>query len=239
MTMTITRANATSVAEVEDARFLDLLRSLTGDEWRTPTCCDGWDVRAMCLHVLGAAESASKRELLHQMRVGSKLAKQRGVVQIDGINEVQIRERDHLSTDEIVSRLAAAQPRFRRARRTLPAPLRAIAVPAPPFGKVKLGTLMDRTYTRDVWMHRIDICRATGRPIELTPEHDGFIVADAVYEWAGAHGQPCEVALTGPAGGRWSFGTGGETIELDAIDFALVMAGRATGAGLLATGVLF
>jgi uncharacterized protein (TIGR03083 family) len=237
--MTITRTNATSIAEVEDGRFLDLLRLLTADEWAAPTCCDGWDVRAMVLHVLGAAESASKRELVHQFRVGSKLAKQLGRVQIDGVNELQIRERSHLSIADLLDRLAAAQPRFRKARRSLPAPMRAIAIPAPPYGKVKLGTLMDRTYTRDVWMHRIDISRATGRAVELTPEHDGVIVDDVVREWASIHGQPVELVLTGPAGGQWSFGDGGESIELDAVDFCLIMSGRATGDGLLATGVLF
>jgi uncharacterized protein (TIGR03083 family) len=237
--MTITRTNATSVAQEEDRRFLELLRSLTAEEWATPTCCDGWDVKAMCLHVLGAAESASKRELLHQFGAGTKLARQLGRVQIDGVNELQIRERAHLSTDELVERLAIAQPRFRKARRTLPTPMRAIAIPAPPYGKVKLGTLMDRTYTRDVWMHRIDICRATGRDVELTPDHDGVIVADVVQEWASVHASPCEVVLSGPAGGRWTFGEGGALVEMDAIDFCLVMSGRAPGSGLLATTVLF
>jgi len=237
--MTITRTNATAIAEVEDGRFLELVRSLTDAEWAATTCCDGWDVRAMVLHVLGAAESASKRELIHQLRVGSKLAKQMGRVQIDGVNELQIRERQHLTTAEIVERLAAAQPRFRRSRRQLPAPMRAVAIPAPPYGKVKLGTLMDRTYTRDVWMHRIDISRATGREIELTPEHDGFIVADVVEEWASVHCGPVELTLTGPAGGRWSFGTGGEHLELDAVEFCETMAGRRQGTGLLTTGVLF
>jgi uncharacterized protein (TIGR03083 family) len=238
--MTITRANATGIAEVEDGRFLALLRDLTDAEWATPTCCDGWDVRAMSLHVLGAAESASKRELVHQFRLGSKVAKELGRVPIDGVNEVQIRERQHLTNAELVDRLAAAQPRFRRSRRSLPAPIRAVAIPAPPHGKVKLGTLMDRTYTRDVWMHRVDICRATGRDIELTPDHDGVIVTDVVEEWAAQHGQPCTLVLTGPAGGRWTFGGGdGEHIELDAVDFCETMAGRREGDGLLSMGVLF
>ena len=43
---------------------------------------------------------------------------------------------------------------------------------------------MDMVWTRDVWMHRIDITRATGRPLvgKLTAEHDGRIVADIVAE---------------------------------------------------------
>ena len=239
--MTITRTDAMSVAEVEDARFLDLVRTLTDEEWRTPTCCDGWDVRAMVAHVVGAAEGASMREMAHQLRIGSKVARQRGLpAMVDGINEVQIAERSSLGTAELVDRLAAAQPSFRRSRKRLPAPLRAVRIPADPVhGKVSLGQLMDVVYTRDTWMHRVDICGATGRDLELTPEHDGRIVADVVAEWAGRHGAAYDLTLTGPAGGHWSSGTDGERIEMDALDFCLVMAGRAPGTGLLATTVLF
>ena len=30
-------------------------------------------------------------------------------------------------------------------------------------------------HSRDTWMHRLDICRATGRSFEQTAEHDGRI----------------------------------------------------------------
>lgn len=50
-------------------------------------------------------------------------------------------------------------------------------------------------------MHRIDIARATGAPLRLSAGHDGVIVADVVGEWAGRHGQPCTLTLTGPADG--------------------------------------
>jgi len=35
----------------------------------------------------------------------------------------------------------------------------------------------------------------------LTPDHDARIVADVVAEWAGRHGRPFTLHLTGPAGG--------------------------------------
>ena len=41
--------------------------------------------------------------------------------------------------------------------------------------------------------------RAAGVPPELTPEHDGRIVADVVAEWSRRHGQPYVLTLTGPA----------------------------------------
>jgi hypothetical protein len=88
-------------------------------------------------------------------------------------------------------------------------------------------------------MHRIDISRAVGRPVHLTPDHDGALVADVATEWAGRHGNPCRLELTGPAGGTWSFGTGGPRLELDAVEFCRTLSGRGTGDGLLATEVPF
>ena len=70
----------------------------------------------------------------------------------------------------------------------------------------RMGYLLDVILTRDPWMHRVDIARATGRELELTPEHDGRIVADVVAEWARRHGQPCTLTLTGPAGGEFVAG---------------------------------
>jgi hypothetical protein len=109
----------------------------------------------------------------------------------------------------------------------------------PPLGTRRLDYLTDRIYTRDVWMHRIDIARATDRPPVLTADHDGRLVADVVAEWAGAHQQPFRLALTGPAGGTWSAGAGGEQITLDAVEFCRIVSGRAPGTGLLAHPVPF
>ena len=67
----------------------------------------------------------------------------------------------------------------------------------------RMGYLLDVILTRDPWMHRVDIARATGREMVLTPEHDGRIIADVVAEWARRHGQPFTLTLTGPAGGEF------------------------------------
>jgi hypothetical protein len=88
-------------------------------------------------------------------------------------------------------------------------------------------------------MHQIDTAGATGRPPVLTPDHDGVLVADIVTEWAGRHGSPFELHLTGPAGGTWSVGTGGEELSLDAVPFARTLSGRAAGDGLLAVQIPF
>ncbi len=102
-----------------------------------------------------------------------------------------------------------------------------------------LGYLIDTILTRDPWMHRIDISRAVGDAVTLTAEHDGVLVGDVVTEWAARHRTPCRVVLSGPAGGSWTFGAGGPTLELDAIEFCRVLSRRAPATGLLACEVPF
>jgi hypothetical protein len=102
-----------------------------------------------------------------------------------------------------------------------------------------IGYLVDTVLTRDTWMHRVDLADATGSSLDLTPEHDGAIVADVVREWAERHGRPYSLTLTGPAGGSWARGHDGPTIEMDAIEFCRVVSGRGPAEGLLDIHVPF
>ena len=228
------------VAATEEYQRLDqLLRALSGEEWSRRTDCPEWDVRAMVAHLVGAAESnASIRELLHQARHARRVYRTGDFV--DKINEVQVRERADRSPEQLVGDLADAGVRGVRGRRRVPAPVRSVPLPfGPPLGVKPLGYLLGRIYTRDTWMHRVDISRATGRDLVLTADHDGRIVADVVEEWADRHGAPYRLHLTGPAGGTWERGTGGEELRLDAVEMLRAVSGRAPGTGLLATTVPF
>lgn len=244
-------SNATSEATVEmrhsdwmtlateEYRRLDaLLAELSDEEWRRATDCPDWDVRQMVAHLVGAAKAgASIRELVHQARLGRRLRP--GEPGVEGMNAVQVQERADATPDQLSRDLATEGARGVRRRSGLPAPLRALPVPfGPPLGTKPLGYLMGCIYTRDAWMHRVDISRATGKPLQLTADHDGRIVADVVAEWARGHGQPYRLTLTGPAGGTWSQGDG-EALELDAVEFCRILSGRAPGAGLLAHAVPF
>jgi hypothetical protein len=103
----------------------------------------------------------------------------------------------------------------------------------------RMGYLLDVILTRDPWMHRVDIARATGREIELTLEHDGPIIADVVAEWARRHGKPFTLTLTGPVSGEYVSGERGEHITGDAVEFCRTLSGRAPGVGLLSQEVPF
>ncbi len=236
----IKRPEARVLAETEFARFAELALSLTDEEWVMPTDCPGWDVRKMSLHVLGSADAqASVREFVHQFRRGKPLNKEIDSHHwVDGLNELQIRERDHLSNDELVAQLAAVGPKAVKGRWRTPPPARYLPLPfGPPIGWAPLKYLLDVGFTRDVWAHRIDIHAAIGRPMHLTADHDGRLVADIVAEWAGIHGEAFELVLEGPSGGKYSHGVDGERVEIDALAFIRTLSGRLPGTGVLSNAL--
>ena len=145
-----------SAAEREYRMVGTLLESLTDEEWHLPTDCDDWDVRQVVAHLVGAAEStASLRELVRQFRRGRAIRPG-----VDGMNDLQVRERADTRPSKLIADLAAAGGRGIKQRRGIPAAVRAVRVPfGPPLGVRPIGYLMDRIYTRDAWMHRIDIAR--------------------------------------------------------------------------------
>jgi hypothetical protein len=97
----------------------------------------------------------------------------------------------------------------------------------------------DVVVTRDSFVHRVDITRATGKPMTVTADHEGRLIADVVRDWAAHHGSAFTLRLRGPAGGVYRSGSGGADIELDALEFCRILSGRAPGNGLLATQVPF
>jgi uncharacterized protein (TIGR03083 family) len=227
----ITRKEARVLAAAEFEKFAALAASLTPDEWATDTACVGWDVRKMVLHVLGSADAqASPRVFLHQLRRGLPLNKEiQSHHWVDGLNELQIRERSGLNGTEVVAQLQAVGTKAVKGRFGTPLPMRYTPVPfGEPIGWKPVNYLLEVGFTRDVWAHRIDIHAAIGRPVELDPAHDERLVADIVAEWAQLHAEPFELLLTGTAGGTFSQGNGGEHVEMDALDFIRTLTGRLT-----------
>lgn len=235
------RPTAMRLAATEYDRFLELLRSLQPADWRKPTDCPGWDVRATAAHALGMVEmAASLREQRRQM----KLARSRGGVFIDALTGLQVAERADMTPAQIVDRFAARAGKATAGRRRTPGFVRRRKLPImQAVGDRReawtIGYLVDVVLTRDPWMHRIDIVRATNAPHVLTAEHDGVLVDDVVTEWAERHGQPFTLRLSGPAGGSWSRGSGGPTLDLDVTEFCRALSGRGPAEGLLATQVPF
>lgn len=240
----ITRADAERLAATEYARVAGQLRSLAADDWAKPTDCPLWDVRAMAGHTVGMmADFTSFRSLIRRMSAATRAAKKAGGPVVDSMTAMQVAETAHLSHDELIARVEQVGPEAARWRAKAPAMFRRMPMKETVGGEEetwRIGYLLDTILTRDPWMHRVDIARATGRDMVLTANHDGRIVADVVAEWARRHGQPFTLELTGPAGGTFVAGDGdGERIIIDAIEFCRILSGRASGDGLLAQQVPF
>ena len=232
---------AMGLAETELARMVAQLDGLSAEDWARPTVCELWDVRALASHVLGLAEAqASFRQFAHDYRAAGKRTDGK---MIDAMTATQVAERSSMTPAAIIERLAGVAPRAVRARRRSPAPMRwAVRMKQdPPFDaeRWRFGYLVDTIFTRDTWLHRLDISRATGRAMVLSADHDGRLIADVVAEWARRHGQPFTLILTGPAGGCWHVGADAEALELDALDFCWAVGSRRQASGLLATMVPF
>ena len=233
----INHTEGMALAETEYRRYTDMLDQLRPEDWAVQTVNTDWNVKQLTQHVLGFAESnASFRVFVNAMRAGKKRARVKGYDHfVHGMNEVQVEEREHRTTDQLVSQWKATWPKALKGRRRFPPFMRPIPLDfGPIIGKKPMGSyLMDVVFTRDTWMHRIDTCRAVGLEPVLTPEHDGRLIADMVAEWTKLHDLSITLHLEGPAGGAYVRGTGDDELTVDAVEWIWVLSGRGSGTGLL------
>jgi uncharacterized protein (TIGR03083 family) len=229
-------------AAIELTCLLEVVDQLEEADWSRPTDCELWDVKAMLSHVLRAMEAnATFRHFVGQFRHATQAARRSGQEMIDEMTAQQVRDHAALSPSEMTRRLHGTGLKAVRGRRRMPGFVRAMRFDpgATVEGRWTMGDLFDVIMSRDYWMHRVDLTRATGKQLVVTPEHDGRLVADVVAEWGKAHGQPFTLTLAGPAGGTFVQGGGGEELRLDAVEFCRILSGRSPGSGLLNAPVPF
>jgi uncharacterized protein (TIGR03083 family) len=226
----VTEPEAKALAAEELRRLLALLGALDAEDWGKPTACTAWDVRDMTAHQAGAyASGTGYRAMIHQYTA----ALRPGVVAEDAINVRQLADRAGRSPAELIAEIErtgdTAVENWAHGFR----PVKPFGIPHPVSGWLSLRHLMLVIHSRDTWIHRLDICRATGRPFEQTREHDGRINALVVRDLAGSlskklGGQAIELELEGVAGGRWRIGQGepAATIKMDTLDFNIYASGR-------------
>jgi uncharacterized protein (TIGR03083 family) len=222
------------VAEVATAELqasLVLLEGLDERDWARPTDCAGWTVHDLVAHMVGQYQAAaSTRMYLRRHRQAHR--RYPTLSRLDADNRQQLDELGGHSGQELVAMLAAVGPKAIRARRRVPGLVRRLHVgrmyPEEPLADDRLGYVLDVLGLRDPWMHRVDLARATGRPLALGA-HDRVIVAQVVADLGRAWSGPLVVLeLTGPAGGRWALGDGSPvaTVRADAVDYLRALSGR-------------
>lgn len=235
---------AMRLAAHEYGRMADTLAALGPDDWSRPTACTAWDVRQLGCHMVGMAAMAASPWEMKRQQTEAAAALTEGMEPVDALTALQVRERADWTPQDVVDGARKVGPRAARGRRFTPGLIRRRPFPHEQVvnqtpERWVIGFLSDVILTRDPWMHRMDIAAATRTDPVLTADHDGVLVADVVAEWARRHGAPYELRLTGPAGGHWSYGTGGERIEMDAVEFCRALSGRADAPGLLSVQVPF
>ncbi len=228
----ITAEEAYTLMRAELELFLSLAESLAPDDWGKPTACAVWSVRDILAHQAGGyASGTGYRELVRQYSAIPK----KGQLPEDAINELQLRERADRSPTELIAELrqvglVAIQKWAHQFRLVKP-----ITVPHPVGGLLSLRHLMWVIHSRDTWMHRLDICRATHRKFQQWREHDGRIVALVMRDLGillheKLEAQAVVFDLSGVAGGVWKVGSSEATatIQMDALDFNIFASGRFT-----------
>ncbi len=203
------RDQAAQIGHAEGQAAAALLRRLTDCDWQKPTDCPEWDVRALVSHLVGQCEdglrlrTSVRRELAGRRRYPGRPG-------VDAHMAVQVGEHRDEQGPALAERFALLWPRAVAARRNRPAALRRITLSSglPAMPRFSLGYLLDIIYNRDLWMHRLDLARATGQRFELG-DHDRHIVEQVVRDLARAWpAAPVALDLTGRAGGSWLIGSG-------------------------------
>jgi uncharacterized protein (TIGR03083 family) len=224
-----TKALETFAAEV--AAFQRLVESLDADDWSRPTASAGWSTRDVVAHVAAQCEELARFDrFLRRLRGSRKRYPDR--IMLDAHNQFQIDELAGRPTAALTAHLARFGPAAVRAVRRMPGLMRrlpsSVFFPEPPLPDRRMSYLFDVLTSRDVWMHRLDIARATQRPFTVD-DHDADVVLPVIRDLGrGWRGPAVAVELTGDVTGVWTLGTGApaEPVRVDWLGFMLHLSGR-------------
>lgn len=229
-----TTADAVGAARAELSALVEQVRALPADHLRRPTECVGWTVRDVLAHLTGAAQEAvhPSVQARHVLTARTRL---RRLPLADALTSQQIADRSDQSDAEIITELEVLAPTVPAARARIPGLVRRQKLPDPAaLPGDNLGYLLDVIYTRDIWMHRIDISRATGCVLPGSGVEGlvvGQVVRDLQRGWAGP---PFQLVLTGLVEGQWPIGESntGPTLTLDCVLLCRLLSGRSDETGL-------
>ncbi|MET8644601.1 maleylpyruvate isomerase family mycothiol-dependent enzyme [Streptomyces sp. NPDC004675] len=229
------RDRSAMIAEAEGRAALQVLGKLADGDWKRPTDCVEWDVRTLVSHLVAQCEdNISLPTMLRREIAGRR--RHRGKGPIDAHMAAQVEDHTGSSGPDLVAAFARLWPRATQARRSRPGLMRRanLVTGMPTAPRVSVGHLLDTIYNRDLWMHRIDLARATGQTITIG-EHDGQIVEQAIRDLALTWSEASiALELTGPAGGAWLIGSGEPkaVIRAGTLDYMRALAGRDTDVAL-------
>ena len=205
-----------------------LLGGLSPEQWEAQTDCELWRVRDMIAHLTGWSEAfVSARELAHQSTGALRRRGELGNV-VDAQNQVQVDDRRSISTGELLERFSSKAPRAAGRRRALSRAIGWLPAYVPYLGGwVDLRYVSNVIFLRDIYMHRIDIARATGIPYQAGPA-DQRVFDDIVRDWFERSGARARLEIDGALRGRYVAPAEPiATLSADGVEFTRMLFGRA------------
>ncbi len=188
------------------AALVELLASLTPEEWARPTACAGWTVHDVALHLLGGdLSNLSRRRDGHRAtepRPGENIA-----TFVNRINEEWVAAARRISprlTTDLLDHLATALADYFASLDPY-----AIGAPVSWAGPDPAPTWLDvaREYT-ERWLHQQHIRDAVGRPGQRERRFFAPVLATFVHALpaagTGRAGGALVVSVDGPSGGTWT-----------------------------------
>ena len=255
---------AAALASVQIERLLALLEQFDPADWEKPTYCSLWNVRQVVAHLAGALGAYADWERLLERSVPWTQGKadqpdvtmpifladlagvpverwkeyrQRGFVPLDALNQFEVDQRAHATPASLIAELRAVGLAAIANRLRLPDAVRSVQLPVAGV-KAPVRYLLDVIYPRDMWMHRMELALATGRPIIRTTDHEGRLTALVMRDLSlrlnrALVNRSIVYRLAGPDGGVYHFGpsTSPEVVlAMDCVEFHLLASGRKSAA---------
>lgn len=224
------------LARAELATFVSMLESLGEADWSRPTPCTLWDVHGVAAHQAGHVQSG--HGLLGVLAQANPIAlrayRKRGMSTLDGMNQKQVDLRRDRTPAELIREIRDGTADAIAARTRLNPISSQVRLPVPPAGMMPLRELLQRIFSRDMWIHRLDIADATGRPFDLAGDHNALMLALVVEDTArflrkARPSANVSLHLSGDGGGDWQLASGEGTpvsLSLSVADFVRRTAGR-------------
>lgn len=208
--MTLSRTESSEGLPAELEYLAGLVRSLSDEEWKAPTRCEGWTTADVAAHVAGTMTDIANGKLEGQ-----------------GTPEVtarQVEERRGRTQDELADELEGAA----KVSRDLLAAFDDAAWEAPSPGGFDgtLGWGIEALWY-DAYLHGDDIRAAVGRPSVGGPGLRASVSHVAIELEKRGWG-PATLALEGQE--EFTVAGGGQRITGDALEFVKAATGRGDGA---------
>lgn len=121
----LSHKEAGMMARVEVERFIDLLETLSVDDWSKPTYCTEWNVHQMVSHQAGSYAGFANGTEFKRQWVPLPQPKP-GQMAIDAVNDLQVTDRTEVAPADLIAELRQVGPKAIVTRQRIPAAIRGL-----------------------------------------------------------------------------------------------------------------